>query len=180
MQFSVIFVSNFKALAAVFVACIILVSCAAPPPPPKTGAPLHRALLDDTGYFLGETTASVGTGSCAVESRYGNKRAGPVSEMVCVNRRGGNSGRVKYRVNFTAPDAGHQIWKITATFPDKKANDLGIIVGLEEKFGLPRKVENPLVLTWQAKDAYLEVREDQYGAHIQLWDRSLRQQGGNN
>jgi len=162
-----------SASASVIALLLFVAACASPPP--ETGSTFYRALYKKTGYFLGEDTSSVGSGSCAVESRYGSKKSGPVSEMVCVNRQAGVEGRVKYRVNYTAPDAGHRIWKIAATFPEKKAKDLAFITDLEEKFGTPRKTESPLSLSWQVESAYLEVREDRYGVHLQLWDRSLRE-----
>ncbi len=158
----------------VFIAAI-LTSCAAPPPTPNGG--LNLALLEDTGYGLGSkgsNSAQTGQGSCAVESRYGYSTNGAVSQLVCVSREGQDGDRVKYRISYTKPSAGHRIWKIAATYPDKKVGDLNLVEKLEAKYGTPRKVSNPLALTWQKESAYLELREDQYGVHLQLWDRGLR------
>lgn len=154
----------------------VLASCGAPPPTvPEKG--LTQALFEDTGYGLGNEalkSAEPGQGACAVESRYGNSASGPVSQLVCVSRKGSGGDRIKYRVNYTMPSAGHRIWKITATYPDKKVTDLNLVDRLEAQYGMPRKVTDPLGLTWQKGTTYLELREDQYGVHLQLWDRALR------
>ena len=162
-------------LILAFATALLVTSCSAPPPPPS-GKELYKALLEDTGYQLGDDVpgGNSGSGECAVESRYGNTASGPVALLICTRKLPDSSGRVKYRVNYTAPEAGHRIWKIAATFPEKSMQDIDIIKGYEEKYGTPRKVTNPLALTWQLEDAYLELSEDQYGVHLQLWDRSLR------
>ncbi|MEH6545983.1 MAG: hypothetical protein V7701_06130 [Sneathiella sp.] len=155
---------------------LLLLSCAAPSPQTELSGVLHRALLDNTGYKLGNDTVvdeKSETTSCAVEGRYGDPKTGAISRYVCVAR-AKDLQRVTYRVNFTAPDAGHRIWKIDATFPDKKVVELMIIEGFEEKYGKPHKVENPLTLSWQLETASLSVREDKFGVHVQLWDRGLR------
>ncbi|MEH6525483.1 MAG: hypothetical protein V7723_05380 [Sneathiella sp.] len=155
---------------------LLLLSCAGPSPQTETSGVLHQALFDNTGYKLGNEAVvdeKSGTTSCAVGGRYGDPKTGAISRYVCVAR-GKVSQRVTYRVNFTAPDAGHRIWKIDATFPDKKVAELTIIERFEEKYGKPHKVENPLTLSWQLETASLSVREDKFGVHVQLWDRGLR------
>jgi hypothetical protein len=155
---------------------LLLLSCAAPPSPTEKSGILHQALLDNTGYQLGNENIIGGkpdSTSCAVESRYGDAKSGAISRYVCVVR-GNTSQRVTYRANFTAPEAGHRIWKIDATFPDKKIADLAIIEEFGNKYGPPHKVENPLILSWQLETASLSVREDKFGVHVQLWDRGLR------
>lgn len=155
---------------------LLLLSCTSPPPQTEKSGILHQALLDNTGYKLGNEDIigeKADTTSCAVESRYGDLKTGAISRYVCVVR-GNTSQRVTYRVNFTAPDAGHRIWKIDATFPDKTVAELAIIEGFGKKYGMPHKVENPLTLSWQLETASLSVREDKFGVHVQLWDRGLR------
>lgn len=156
--------------------CLLILSCTAPTPQIEKSGVLHQALLDNTGYELGAENvleANSDTTSCAVESRYENSKSGAISRYVCVIREK-TSHRVTYRVNFTTPDAGHRIWKIDATFPEKEVSDLTIIEDFERKYGAPHKVESPLTFSWQLETASLSVREDKFGVHIQLWDRGLR------
>ncbi|USG61323.1 hypothetical protein NBZ79_19375 [Sneathiella marina] len=162
--------------AFLFGLSLLLMSCVAPPPQTETSGILHLALLENTGYRLGNEDINDGqpeTTSCAAESRYGDSKTGAISRYVCVVR-GNTSQRVTYRINFTAPDMGHRIWKIDATFPKMKVADLAIIEEFENKYGAPHKVENPLTLSWQLETASLSVREDKFGVHVQLWDRGLR------
>ncbi|MCF8466230.1 MAG: hypothetical protein K9G33_02410 [Sneathiella sp.] len=165
-----------RILVLALAAALLGTSCSAPPPPKTSGTQLYKALFKDTGYQLGDDVPAGNSrsGECAAESRYGNTETGPVALLVCTGKSGDGSGRVKYRVNYTPPEAGHRIWKIAATFPDKSLQDIDFIKSFEEKYGTPRKVVNPFALTWQWEDAYLELSEDQYGVHLQLWDRSLR------
>ncbi|WP_373087856.1 hypothetical protein [Sneathiella sp.] len=154
-----------------------LASCTAPSPPPPSGVPLHQALYKSTGYQLGDTTGGEGgggLGNCAAESRYGKSVNAPVLLLICVYQPANAADRVTYRVNYTSPTAGHRVWKISATYPDKRLQDLGFVDDFEGKYGPPHKLTAPLTLTWQLEQAYLELREDRYGAHMQLWDRSLR------
>jgi hypothetical protein len=111
---------------------------------------------------------------CAVESRYGNLKTSPVSELICVDKTASAGHRIRYRVNYTTPETGHRIWKISASFPEQTIDSLDIVDNLEKQFGPPHKVTEPLGLTWEREQAYLEIREDRNGVHMELWDRTLR------
>ncbi len=154
---------------------LVIASCAPPSPKVPDGG-LKQALFEDTGFGLGSNGSNLTSkeqGECAVESRYGSSPSAPVSLLVCVSRDAASGERVKYRINYAKPSAGHRIWKIAASYPDKNVADFNMDK-LEAQFGTPRRVSDPLALTWQKDTTFLELREDQYGVHFQLWDRSLR------
>jgi hypothetical protein len=147
-------------------------SCVMPPPQPPS---LHEALLPDTGYQLGgkETRSGIERAECAAESRY-DGTSGPVLVQVCVAPHVGSADRIRYRVSFTPPEAGHRIWKIDASVPGATYQQLGVLNKLRKKFGPGRKVKATDTWRWTLEAAHLELREDQYGVHFMLWDRSLR------
>jgi len=153
---------------------LLLNSCAAPPPPAEL--PLGRALLNKTGYELGPDNPFLGIegAACAAESRYQGD-GGPVLVMVCVAPLEKEAGRIRYRINYSPPAAGHRIWKIDASLPDQTLQNLGIIEELESKYGAASASENARQFAWKTGTANLEVEEDRYGVQISLWDRSVRQ-----
>jgi hypothetical protein len=167
---------SWKIVALLFGFVLLLSNCSAPPPSKRTGSSLHRALFGEIGYQLGDdrvTEDAIDTGSCAVEGRYGDKKTSEISRIVCVDRSDA-SKRITYRLNFTEPNTGHLVWKIDATFLGRKVDDLDLIEVFEDRYGAPHRLENPLTLSWQLESASLSVREDQFGIHVQLWDRGLR------
>ncbi|WP_288905183.1 hypothetical protein [uncultured Sneathiella sp.] len=159
-------------LAVVAAMLVLLSSCVMPPPVPS----LHEALLQETGYQLGEKSANLNEerAECAAESRYDGP-TGPVLVLVCVAPQNGNDRRIRYRVSYTPPEAGHRIWKIDASLPGATYQDTDILKALAEKYGPGRKLKASETRRWTFDAAHLEVREDQYGVHLMLWDRSLRQ-----
>ena len=164
---------DMKGLAVVATVMILITSCAMPPPPPSS---LHEALLLDTGYQLGDkdATAGIAQAECAAESRYDGP-TGPVLVQVCVAPYGEGNDRIRYRVSYTPPEAGHRIWKIDASVPGATYQQLDILDELTAKYGPGRKLDATKTWRWTLEAAHLELREDQYGVHFMLWDRSLRQ-----
>ncbi|WP_246157147.1 hypothetical protein [Sneathiella litorea] len=162
----------FRGLAALAASLFLITSCVMPPPAP----PLHEALLQETGYQLGGKGPEDGRGrpECAAESRYDGPD-GPLLLLICVAPLDGHDSRIRYRVSYTPPEAGHRIWKIDASIPDATTQDLDILNSLDMKYGPGRKLTATQTWRWHLETAYLEVREDQYGVHFMLWDRSLRQ-----
>ena len=159
--------------AVVIAAMLLVTSCVVPPPPPPS---LHEALLQDTGYQLGgnETISGIERAECAAESRY-DGTAGPVLVQVCVAPHGRSEDRIRYRVSYTPPEAGHRIWKIDASVPAATYQQLDILDKLTGKYGQGKKLDATKTWRWTLEAAHLELREDQYGVHFMLWDRSLRQ-----
>ena len=156
-------------LLAVFL--LLVTSCTAPPP----SGSLYEALFNETGYRLGgDASSGVANAECAAESRYDGAN-GPVQLLVCVAPLENKAGRIRYRISYTPPEAGHLIWKIDASIPDKTLQNLGILRALEQKYGSAQIQADGQTLKWQADAAYLEIREDRYGVQFLLWDRSLRQ-----
>ncbi len=162
-----------RGLAVVTAALLLITSCVMPPPP---APPLHEALLQDTGYQLGEETTNSGIeqAECAAESRYDGP-AGPILVLICVAPHGEEDGRIRYRVSYTPPEAGHRIWKIDASLPGATYQQLDILKTLNDKYGPGRRIKATKTWHWNLEAAHLELREDQYGVHFMLWDRSLRQ-----
>ncbi|MDF2368681.1 hypothetical protein [Sneathiella sp.] len=162
-----------QAIAVATSVMLLITSCVMPPPPASS---LHEALLQDTGYQLGKETTNGGVerAECAAESRYDGS-AGPVLVLVCVAPHNGEEGRIRYRVSYTPPEAGHRIWKIDASIPGATYQQLDILEQLTGKYGPGRKIEATKTWHWNLEAAHLELREDQYGVHFMLWDRSLRQ-----
>lgn len=162
-----------RGFAVVMAAMLLITSCVIPPPPIPS---LHEALLQDTGFQLGDKDIKGGIehAECAAESRYDGP-TGPVLVLVCVASHGSNGDRIRYRVSYTPPEAGHRVWKIDASLPGATYQQLGIPKALNEKYGPGRKVKTTGTWRWNLDAAHLELREDQYGVHFMLWDRSLRQ-----
>lgn len=155
-------------------AVLIVTGCAAER---STAETLYPVLLKETGYKLGADKAVRTAGDCAAESRYGGGTSGPVTVLVCVDRHVSGGGRIRYRIHFTAPEAGHRIWKMEASWPDTTMAETDLASELTEKFGPPERKDAPLSLIWQRGGAYLELAEDDYGLHLTLWDRNLRRTG---
>ncbi|MEX1035551.1 MAG: hypothetical protein WDZ54_06305 [Sneathiella sp.] len=162
-----------RRLGIVISGALFVSGCMAPPPQRIS---LDQALLQETGYELGPENPAHGIdgAECAAESRY-HGEAGPVLVLVCVAPFKKERGRIRYRINYSPPAAGHRIWKIDASLPDRKLQDLGMIEELESKYGPARKAANGQIFTWHLEAGHLEIEEDRYGVQITLWDRSLRQ-----
>lgn len=152
---------------------ILLTSCTVPP---QMKMSLGQALLKETGYELGPENPAYGTdgAACAAESRYQGD-SGPILVLVCVAPLEKEDRRIRYRINYSPPAAGHRIWKIDASLPDESLQTLGIIEEMERKYGAAKSTANARIFTWQAGTAHLEIEEDRYGVQISLWDRAVRQ-----
>ncbi len=146
--------------------------------PAEVPLPLQTALASVTGYKLGDLVNPDGSenGKCVNAGRFGATTTGPVTQIFCFANKNEKSKarRTKYWVSFTPPEHDHKVWRVEISVPEKKASEVSLVSELVRYYGPPRKTEKPFRLSWKYQDMHLTVKEDDYGTHFLLWDRTLR------
>lgn len=168
---------------------ILLVSaCSAPVkklPPiaekklPEPAEPnLDRVFTELTGYGLGDLRAQhkeENYGKCVAAGRFGKNNKGKIVQLFCFShlRPAPEHPRTRYWISFTSPEKQHRVWRVEISVPKKKMADLSLVSELKRNIGAPRRYDLPPALAWKNKTAHLTVKQDDYGTHFLLWDRSL-------
>ncbi|GLQ04860.1 hypothetical protein [Sneathiella chinensis] len=137
-------------------------------------APDHMAsaLSAATGYSLGARShdkRQSQVGLCAAKMRY---TAEQIAMLYCWNSRSEKEERIQAWINFSRPEHGNRVWKISLNIPGDAEENADFIERLHEKYGSPRVVNRPLSMSWAASDVYLRVQEDRFGLQLELWDRT--------
>lgn len=137
---------------------------------------LQTALRKYTGFSLGSklnSAASTELQICAAKMRYGQQPNSEIAQLFCSNRKTDTAHLIKFWVNFTSPTYGHKAWKINLSLPGDHLSNFRFISELEERFGKPSIVNQPLSYKWTIGEVHLTLIEDQFGIQLELWDRSL-------
>ncbi len=137
---------------------------------------MRAALSTLTGYSLGsgiDEAKRTELRVCAAKMRYGSRPSDKIAQLYCSNRKKGSADHRKFWINFTSPDKGHTAWKIMLTLSGGETRYSGLVEHFTSVYGKPRKVKDPVSYSWQDGGIYLQLKEDQYGYQVELWDRTL-------